>query len=511
MDKALESHGQMMDSPDTLGSIYVKSVVLEGNKLFSDEELSGITAPYINREITFEELDTLRQQLTLQLVNKGYINSGVVIPDQQLADGIIRLQLVQGYISRIDVEGNRWFRESYIANRLRLVSSAPLNINDVQDSLQLLQQDQRIKRINAELSPGVMPGEGVLSVKVEEERPYKVFLSFANDQSPSVGPYHGEVTLSHQNLFGFGDILEGRFGLTDGTTDWGVDYRIPINARDTTLRAYYRKDTTTVTDDTFKRLDIKSRSETLGVGLSHPFYRNPSVEFSAGLNVELRKDATFLLGRPFSFTDYEGNTTHITALRLFQEWVHRSEKEVMAVRSTFSLGIDAFGATIAPSVADGRFFSWVGQAQWLRRLTEGGIQAVFRIDAQLSDSPLLPMEKFSVGGMNSVRGYRENLLVRDNGVATSLEFRIPVLQNTVIGEGGALQFAPFADFGWSWNKGQSTPNPQTISSIGAGIRWSGIKKLNLAVYYGYGLRKVINNDHDLQDDGVHFQISYQLY
>ena len=35
-------------------------------------------------------------------------------------------------------------------------------------------------------------------------------------------------------------------------------------------------------------------------------------------------------------------------------------------------------------------------------------------------------EKFSLGGVNSVRGYRENELVSDNGVIGSMELRIPL-------------------------------------------------------------------------------------
>ena len=118
------------------------------------------------------------------------------------------------------------------------------------------------------------------------------------------------------------------------------------------------------------------------------------------------------------------------------------------------------------------------------------------------------MEKFSVGGMYSVRGYRENQLVRDNAVVSSLELRIPIIYNKQ--REAIVQFAPFIDSGWSWNTKEETPPPTNIYSLGAGIRWAIAKKANFVLYYGHGLRKVENPDHDLQDVSIHFQLSWQV-
>lgn len=134
---------------------------------------------------------------------------------------------------------------------------------------------------------------------------------------------------------------------------------------------------------------------------------------------------------------------------------------------------------------------------------------VFRTDIQLADDPLLPMERFSVGGMNSVRGYRENQLVRDNGVVSSLEFRVPVIYNKQ--REGVVQLAGFVDSGWSWNTKKDTPDPENISSIGAGIRWAVTRKANFIIYAGYPLRKIHETDHDLQDEGIHFQLNWQVF
>ena len=69
------------------------------------------------------------------------------------------------------MEGNRWFREGYLRQRLTLDVEPPLHIGALQERLQRLQQDDRIARLEAELRPGVQLGESTLHVRVEERLP----------------------------------------------------------------------------------------------------------------------------------------------------------------------------------------------------------------------------------------------------------------------------------------------------------------------------------------------------
>jgi hemolysin activation/secretion protein len=349
--------------------------------------------------------------------------------------------------------------------------------------------DERIKRINAELLPGITQGDSVLKLKVEENKPYRVVLQFSNSQSPSIGAYKGEITIAHQSLLGLGDMLEGTFGLTAGSNDYNASYSIPITARDTKLMIYYRKSDDVIIDDLFKKLQIESRTSTLGLALSHPVYQTPAESLTLSLACDVRRSETFLLGQPFSFTDIEDNVTHVTAIRFSQDWVKRSRNEVIAVRSNLSVGLRLFNATISKTGTDGQFISWAGQAQWIRQLSQTGIQMVLRTDVQLANDSLLPMERFAVGGMNSVRGYRENQLTRDNGIVGSLEFRLPIIKDR--NDNAILQFAPFSDIGWSWDTKKSSTGPESISSIGAGLRWMITDNMRSYIYAGHPFRRSI--------------------
>ena len=498
--------------------VFVREIRIVGGTVFSPQELARVAAPYVNRQVTSEDLEALRVALTLLYVNKGYVNSGAILPDQPVTEGVVTYQIIEGGLTAIAVDGNRWFRSGYFQRRLRLAAGLPLNVNALQQELQLLLEDPRIRRLNAELKPGLRPGESLLDLRVDERPPYRLLLEFNNYQSPSVGAERGLVTAEHLNLTGNGDILTLRYGRSEGV-DPLLDFRysVPFTARDTTASFQYRKNTFAVVEEQFKDLQIESDSEIFTLTLRHPVYRTLRDEIALELTGERLSNQTSLLGRPFPLSPgaTENGEVVVTAIRAAQEWVHRTASQVVAARSRFSLGVDALGATVnshQARIPDGRFFSWLGQFQWVRRLPLLDIALLYRADLQLAANPLLVLEQTAVGGRYSVRGYRENTLVRDNAFLTSLEARIPLLRN--VPGADYLELAPFGDFGRAWETARRTPDRQDIASLGIGLRWAatvGFLRPQIEVYWGEKLRNVKTPGGNLQDKGLHLQFSLAAF
>jgi hemolysin activation/secretion protein len=449
-------------------------------------------------------------------VQNGYVSSGAVIPDQNIVDGVVTYRILEGKLTQIVVEGNRWFTDSYFRERVALGTEPPVNIGPLQDRLQLLQIDQRLRSVHAELKPGDRQGEASLVISVEENLPYSMWVAVNNYQSPSIGAVRGLVNLAHQNLTGHGDILSATYGRSQGLRpQFDVWYVTPINAYDTTLLLRYRKNDTDNVDETFKPLDIVNKSEIFEVTLRHPVYRTLRQEFALALTLEHEYNKSYLLGEPFSFyPGVEDGEYTVVPLRFAQEWTYRTQRQVLAARSRFSFGLDAWSATDSHSstMPGGQFVAWLGQFQWARITDWWDTQVLFRTDVQLTDDPLLPVEQISVGGRYSVRGYRENLLVRDQAVISSLELRIPLIQNHRWAD--YIQICPFFDYGRAYYRDFPTPEPYDISSVGVGLRWSAplIKtpvelRAEFEFYWGYALRHVDTTNHDIQDSGIHFQFA----
>lgn len=495
--------------PKELGvDVYVTQFKFIGNTIFSNAELLAVISEYINKKITTNELHTIRNKLTQFYIDHGYINSGAILPDQEIDKGIITYSITEGVLSVVQLSGQKNLHHDYIYNRVLLGVEAPLNVNAVQKQLFLLQQDLRIKRVNAKLKPGLSAGESFLYLEVEEDKLYRANINVNNHSSPSVGSERIDIDYEHLSLFGYGDTLNLGFGKTEGLDDFNFQYSLPITASGSSIGLYYRNSDSEVVETPFSILDVISHSETVGISSVFSVYKDLDGQLDLGLNFEKRKSATYLLGQPYSFdTGPHDGVSRVSVLRFSQSWYKRVPNRVIAGRSTFNQGVDVMDATINDSAPDGKFQTWLGQLQWLERYSSNQSELVMHANIQLADDALLPLEQFAIGGANSVRGYRENQLVGDSGVNYSIEYRYPLYQ----ANDNYWQAAIFSDYGRVWNKDRSISEPNDIYSAGIGLRWTNNKGAGFNLYWGESLRDVVSKNNDLQDDGVHFQFYIEAF
>ena len=512
----------------------MKGFRFEGNTVFSGERLLQTpvdveqgqvrtrVADYVGRSVTTEGLESIRQAITRLYVGAGYINSGAVLPDQTVEDGVVLYRIVEGRLTDVNVTGNQRLRRQYVISRVGRGGRPPLNVIRLKDQLEILRQNPNLTRLNAELRPGAAPGEATLDVQVAESNPWQFGVQVSNRRSPSVGAEQVELLASNRNLTGNADVLAVRYGVnTGGFDDWdwagaddfSVDYTIPFTAADTTLTLSFTRTDSLVVEEPFDTLDITSESDTVFAGVRHPFYRSANSEFAMFLGLSYRDNKTELLGEPFSFSPgVEDGESVVVPVRFGQEYSARSQIDAFALRSTFSVGTGLFDATqnSGDDVPDANYFSWLGQVQYVRRLNPWAInplrdyQLVLRGSAQLASDPLLPIEQFAVGGVDTVRGYRENQIVRDIGFAGSVEFRIPLVA-TVSGN-RILDLVPFVDLGYGQNE-SSPKNGEFLPSVGVGLLYTPNRHVSAQVYYGYALNEDVNEEtDDLQDAGIHFNL-----
>jgi hemolysin activation/secretion protein len=500
--------GRLSEGPRLL----VRAWRFAGNTAFSHEELARVAAPWTGREITTAELEQVRDALTRHYVEGGYVTSGALVPDQSPQDGVVEIRIVEGAVEAIEVEGPRFLRARYVRSRLERATRAPLDVVALEERIQLLQQDPHIRRIQAELRPGSRPGLARLHVNVEEQPPWSVWLEANNHQPPSIGAYGGHFEVGWNDVTGFGDALSASFDVTEGLGEIDSQYELPLTRWDTLLELRSELTDSDVVENPFDDVNISSTTQSYGIGLRQPVYTSLATTLTAFVRGEWRRSQTFLLGDGFPFVpgpDEDGIST-LALLRLGQDVVWRDRAQVVAARSMFTFGLDVLGATrnAGGDVPDGTFFAWLGQLQWARRFDDWwGIEAIVRSDVQLASAPLLGLEQFAVGGHATVRGYRENQVVRDQGVVSSLEVRIPLWRDV---EGGPiLQLAPFFDYGYSWNKDRPSPGPNSLPAVGVGLRWAITRFADAELYWGQNLNDALGSG-DLQDHGVGFSLRVRL-
>ena len=467
-------------------------------------EIEQQVACYEGQLITLSDLFNLRSQITQLYIDNGYITSGAFIPNGQVLEGTVRVQVIEGSIEETQINGLSRLREGYVKSRLR-DASAPLNQQELRESLQLLQLDPNIQTVNAELTAGSQPGESLLILDLDEPNPFNLSTSTDNLRSPSIGSIGANISASYRNLLGIGDVVSASYGLTEGLDLYDVNLSFPVNAADGTLRFGYSNSDSQIVEDTFRDVGIRSDTDTLSVGFRQPLVRTPSQEFALGLDFDWRRSQSFILDDiPFSFSvGPEDGLSKVSALRFSQDWTQRGANRVLAARSQFNFGLDIFDATDNDTGTDGQFFSWIGQFQWVEQISPKVLSLV-KFNTQLTPDSLLPLERFSLGGVGSVRGYPQNQLVSDNAINASAEFRIPLTSDP-----NTLQLTPFLETGVGWNNKTDNPDSNFLLGTGVGLRWQATPSLFLRTDYGIPLVSAGDRGNSLQDNGLYFSFTYQ--
>jgi hemolysin activation/secretion protein len=484
-----------------------------GNTVFSDDEINDLVSPFVGRELGFADLELLRDRLTHAYIQRGYVSSGALIPAQSLANGVLEVQLVEAALEAVVVETDGRFRPAYFRKRLEGAVTNPVNVYQIEEYLQVLQQDRRIRAVQAALVPGERRGESLLRVQVAENSWWHAQLEGGNYSSPAIGEARGRASVVVDNLTGWGDRLWTEYKGGEGLNDLWASYSVPVSLWDTKVELHLQRTWSEVVESPFDPLNIKARTATYGFTLSQPAYRSQNVKLEFFLTGDYRRSKTFLLGERFSFVPGpDDGLAELAVLRFGADSAYRSRTQVLAARSTLSVGINALGATKnSGDIPDGQFVTWLGQIQWARRLPWLDAQLITRADVQLASRPLLSLEQFSIGGHATVRGYRENTLVRDNGFVGSAELRLPVPLPRLAKWSLRFALVPFVDVGHSWNTDRPEFGPQTLVSVGIGGILHFGEHARFEVFWGERLKSVPDvGEWSLQDEGLQMRLTIDL-
>ena len=482
----------------------IKELKIEGNTILA-EEIEGLANSYLHQAIEERKLKELTDQITQLYVKQGYYTSGAFLTEQEISSGKIAIQVVEGELEQIEIEGLQRLKPNYINSRLQRASRVPFNIYQLEEALQSLQTDPLIERVQARLVGGTTAYTSVLLLEIEEARIFNSRIAINNSSPPNIGEIRGVVTLTSQNLLGLRDLALIQYDLTEGLSTYNLTYTVPLNLQGTTISVDYQDGDTQIIREPFDDLAIRSQADTLSFKLVQPIVRSATTEFVVGLGLDLSESKTFIFDdRPYSFTDGpQDGRSKLAIIRLSSDWLKRSEQNVLSLRSRFSLGVDLFDATVNKNAPDTRFFSWLGQIQWAKALNqEQDIILITRLAAQLASDSLLPFEQFNLGGASTVRGYRYNRLLGDNGFASTVELAFTVVNEPE--SWGILKLVPFVDVGAVWNN--EGGNFESLASVGLGFDWQPRDWISLKFDYGIPLSDVEDLGNSLGDNGFSFSV-----
>ncbi|MBD1913737.1 MULTISPECIES: ShlB/FhaC/HecB family hemolysin secretion/activation protein [unclassified Leptolyngbya] len=485
-------------------TVFVNQIDVLGSSAFSEEQLQEVVQSFEGRSLTLEELQEVADRITQLYLNEGYLTSRAVLVDQDVVDGTVQVQVIEGSLESIEIEGNERVRDSYIRSRVALGAGTPLNQFTLEDQLRLLRLNPLFENVEASLRAGSGLGQSILTVRVTEANPFSGSVSLDNYSPASVGSERMNLELGYRNLTGFGDELLAAYRrtTTGGSSLFDFNYRIPVNPMEGTIALRAAPSDFQITDPEFDQLDISGNTDLYEISFRQPLWRSPREEFALSLGFSYRDGETL-----FENLVLDESTTSV--FRFGQDLVRRDPQGAWALRSQFSLGTGLLDATTSGR-PDGEFFSWLAQIQRVQTLGTNHL-LILQGDLQLTPDPLLASEQLALGGGQSLRGFRQNARLGDNGFRISAEDRITLARN----ESGAstFQVAPFVDFGAVWNDPDNpveTPDQSFLAGIGVGLLWQPTSQFQIRVDATVPLVDLADRGENAQDEGIYFNVNYSF-
>lgn len=489
--------------------LFVNQLEVVGSTVLTPEQIAAVTEPLENREVTLAELIQAADAIAQLYWAAGYVNSTAIVGEQAVEDGIVQISVTEGRLQEIQIEGLQRLNPGYVRSRLQQANTVPLNANQIEEQLRLLRADPNLDTIRGQLNPGERPGESVLVVQATESKPWSAGIGVDNYSPPSVGSERMRASLGYRNLTSLGDNLGVTYyrTTTGGSNILDATYQVPVNAMDGTLSLRAVLNDNRVTQGGIIPFSVNGDSQRYEIGFRQPLVRRLQDEFALSLGFSFRDGTTLL--RTTDANSFITSTDRSTSVVKFgQDYTHRDARGTWALRSQLNLGFSSQDITSETSTSDSStFFSWLGQVQRVQQLGRDHL-FIAQADLQLAPDSLPPSEQYVLGGGQSLRGYRQNARIGDNGVRVSIEDRITLSRDEDTTP--VWQLAPFLDLGAVWNSKEGLSNDQNfLAGVGIGSLFTTAEGINFRVDYALPLVDIDDRSNNAQDDGFYFTVNYQ--
>jgi len=220
------------DTVDNSPTVTIETIKIQGNTLLSDAELLNRVMHLAIGQKTLKELKLIAADIQQAYRDAGYVGVIAFIPAQEIKDGKVLIQVIEGKISKIVVHDNeRYSDETIIANIPHLRIGHTLDITNLDRNVQLI-NDNPAKELKVILTAGEQRGEISADLQVKEDRPLRLLAGFDTAGTPGTGDLRGNIGIQHANLWNKDHI--GTFQFQTSPTQpenvqiYSVGYRIPF-------------------------------------------------------------------------------------------------------------------------------------------------------------------------------------------------------------------------------------------------------------------------------------------
>ncbi len=467
----------------------IREYVIKGNTLLSIQDIKGRLSVFTGDCRTALDVEKARKELEEIYHKKGYPTVLVNIPEQQVEDGTIELQVIESSIGNIKVTGNQYYStEKILADISSLESGQVLYLPALQDDLMRVNRKKDIKAAPV-LMPGKELGKTDVEIKIKDKLPLHGSLELNNRATKDTSNLRLNTMLSYDNLWQKDHSISFQFQTSPKDTEEvqviALSYVAPdFLKRDNILVLYsIWSDSETAFGEGFS---VIGKGNLFGIRYIIPFKEYGRYFHNLSLGIDYKdfdEDMGFGAGEeelktPLTYVplsvSYNSSLPDSTGLTRFSALLNLGIRRLMTDQKEFET---------KRYKARGNYLYLTLGCERMQKLA-ADFSLFLKLGGQIANQPLISNEQYSAGGMESVRGYYENEEMGDQAFYGTIELNAPDLAFLLKLPKG-LGFRPyiFYDAASLWIKKPLPGEESDVCLQGAGLGMRG----NITRYIEYGI------------------------
>ncbi|WP_323144253.1 ShlB/FhaC/HecB family hemolysin secretion/activation protein [Massilia phyllosphaerae] len=471
---ALQVQPQQAAPAPATAPFAVKEIHIDGNTQFSTPELHALVADLEGRILTLAQLEQAAARITDYYQRNGFPLSRAVIPAQTIADGAVRIQVLEACYGAVRLQNGSRVSDALLnATASPLQSGQPIADRELDRTLLLLSDIPGIG-VSAVLKPGADVGTSDLDVVTSPTAAAAANVALDNYGNRYIGRTRLSGSAKVFNPLHHGDILDLSAITTGGDMNYArLGYDVLVGGAGTRVGAAY----------SYVRYKLGGEFGTLGAqgtaGVASAWIRQPIVRAKeANVYAQLEYDDKRLRDRI--------DITDTRTYRRLGDWIATLNGDLRdgllgGGQTTWSVGwtrghnrFDDAAAESADALAArtrGNFSKWNANLSRTQSLGAHDL-LVFSAGAQWANANLDSAEKITVGGPFTVRAYDVGAVSGDTGYVASAELR----HDLGAFAAGRWQLSAFVDGARvkiNRHPWMPSENTVTLSGAGFGLAWAG--------------------------------------
>ncbi|MEJ2009773.1 MAG: POTRA domain-containing protein [Acidobacteriota bacterium] len=394
-------------------SFLLKKIETNPSAILAPADISKIAAPYEGKKTNISELHQIVAQINALYRQKGYLTARAFLLPQNVEGGVVHIELVEGRLARISVTGNQHTAASYYTSRVGLKPGDLIRTGPLEKKLLLLNQTSDTQ-LRAVLQAGSKFGTTDVDLEAREPANISTKISFDNSGYDFIGRNRLGLITTDRSLFRHRDALTVREYWADGTVTGIAQYQAPVGTRGAHLGASVSYNHIDIRSGSLAKLAVRGHFWDYSLNFTQPAFvtRHTLLELYAAPHYQrsLIQSRTFTISRAWA-----------TYLELGGLLRHYGSHGLLEWNNSLAGGRDRV-------VRDRGFLKYTGAFTRAQTLGHGFVAVVRALgQARVAGvAGLAPSQQFQLGGISTVRGYPEGMLIGDNGYALSAELDTPV-------------------------------------------------------------------------------------